>query len=152
MFDILKCYQDSETLATKLQLHCLTILRRDLSTEKTKPNNYRKMTRKPQSQVRITYVDYSCYYEHLGTSVCNSVELWEGLPYKILTMHYQEINQDPLMLHFQISQSIWLFASVSLFWCQYLTSLSEIILKEIIFKAVFCSFQVHYFYVAVTAF
>ena len=56
MFDILKCYQDSETLATKLQLHCLTILRRDMSTKKTKPNNYRKMTRKPQSQVKITWI------------------------------------------------------------------------------------------------
>ena len=34
-------------------LYCIAIPRRDLSTKKTKPNNNRKQTRKPQSHVRI---------------------------------------------------------------------------------------------------
>ena len=57
MLDILKCYPDSNTLAAKLQVFHNSIVshsqkRLDHTENQTK---YRKMTRKPQSHVRIKW-------------------------------------------------------------------------------------------------
>ena len=57
MFDILKCYPDSKTLATKLQVFTTPLSRnfQKRLDHKGNQSKYRKMTRKPQSHVRIKW-------------------------------------------------------------------------------------------------
>ena len=57
MFDILKCYPDSKTLATKLQVFTTPLSRnfQKRLDHKGNQSKCRKMTRKPQSHVRIKW-------------------------------------------------------------------------------------------------